>query len=156
MRAQRFRDGQCIRHCRRVRRTHVPQGNCPEFAECPPVQRLKFSGSVVHVSNIGWADPGESRGSASSRPLPAWASHPLSPSYAAFEKKMDILQTLTRMGITLSAANAAAYGVFQFLSKKWLDARFAERLEKFKHDQIQEIERLRYRINALMDRPTKL
>jgi len=34
--------------------------------------------------------------------------------------------------------------------------RFAERLEKFKHDQNQEIERLRYRINALMDRTAKL
>jgi hypothetical protein len=63
---------------------------------------------------------------------------------------------ITDLGITATVAAAAAYATFQFLGKKWLDARFAERLEKFKHDQNQEIERLRYRINALMDRTTKL
>src|SRR5208283_3440657 len=51
---------------------------------------------------------------------------------------------------------AAAYAAFQILGKKWLEARFAARLEKFKHDQNQEIERLRYRINGLMDRTAKL
>lgn len=59
-------------------------------------------------------------------------------------------------GITAIVAAAAGYTAFQFLGKTWLEARFAERLEKFKHDQNQEIERLRYRINALMDRTTKL
>jgi len=60
------------------------------------------------------------------------------------------------LGITATVAAAAAYAAFQLLGKKWLDARFAERLEKFKHDQNQEIERLRFRINALMDRTSKL
>lgn len=60
------------------------------------------------------------------------------------------------LGITATVAAAASYTAFQFLGKTWLEARFAERLEKFKHDQNQEIERLRYRINALMDRTTKL
>jgi hypothetical protein len=65
---------------------------------------------------------------------------------------------IASLGITatVAAAAAAAYATFQFLGKKWLDAHFAVRLEKFKHDQNQEIERLRYRINALMDRTTKL
>lgn len=66
------------------------------------------------------------------------------------------LKWIAGLGITASVAAAAAYAAFQFLGKRWLDARFAERLEKFKHDQNQEIERLRYRINALMDRTTKL
>ena len=69
---------------------------------------------------------------------------------------MDILQVLAQLGITIPAATAAAYGAFKLLSKKWLDARFAERLEKFRHDQNQEMERLRYRINTLMDRTMKL
>jgi hypothetical protein len=60
------------------------------------------------------------------------------------------------LGATVTVAVAAAYAAFKYLAKKWLDTRFAERLEKFKHDQNQEIERLRFRINALMDRTTKL
>ena len=66
------------------------------------------------------------------------------------------LKWILGLGITATAVVAAAYAVFQFLGKRWLEARFAERLERFKHDQNQEIERLRYRINALMDRTTKL
>jgi hypothetical protein len=69
---------------------------------------------------------------------------------------LGLLKSLVELGITGSLAATAAYGAFRFLGKKWLDARFAERLERFKHDQNQEIERLRYRINALMDRTTKL
>ncbi len=60
------------------------------------------------------------------------------------------------LGITATVAAVAAYTAFQFLGKKWLDAHFAKRLAKFTHDQNQEIERLRFRINALMDRTTKL
>ena len=66
------------------------------------------------------------------------------------------LKWMLGLGITATAMVAAAYAFFQFLGRRWLEARFAERLEKFKHDQNQEIERLRYRINALMDRTTKL
>ncbi len=66
------------------------------------------------------------------------------------------LKVIVGLGITATVAAAAGYAAFQFLGKTWLEAHFAERLEKFKHDQNQEIERLRYRINALMDRTTKL
>jgi hypothetical protein len=63
---------------------------------------------------------------------------------------------IANLGLSATVAAASGFATFQFLGKKWLDARFAERLEKFKHDQNQEIERLRYRINALMDRTAKL
>lgn len=73
---------------------------------------------------------------------------------------MDVLVLIFKwiagLGITVTVAVTAAYATFKFLGKKWIDSHFAERLEKFKHDQNQEIERLRYRINALMDRTTKL
>ena len=69
---------------------------------------------------------------------------------------MTILEIVTWFGITGVGAAAAAFGLFRFLGSKWLDSRFAERLERFKHSQNQEIERLRFRINALMDRTTKL
>ncbi len=67
-----------------------------------------------------------------------------------------LLNWLANLGITATVAATAGYAAFQLLGKKWLDQHFAVRLEKFRHDQNQEIERLRYRINALMDRTTKL
>ncbi|HEY2676428.1 MAG TPA: hypothetical protein VGI65_05630 [Steroidobacteraceae bacterium] len=48
------------------------------------------------------------------------------------------------------------YQVFKHLGSKWLDARFDERLQDLKHEQAQEIERLRYKISTLLDRATKL
>lgn len=70
--------------------------------------------------------------------------------------KLDFAKWLAGLGITGGLAATIAYGAFQFLAKKWLDERFTERLETFKHAQNQEMERLRYRINALFDRTTKL
>ncbi len=61
-----------------------------------------------------------------------------------------------QLGLTATAAVLFAWGAFQWLGKKWLENQFAQGLERFKHEQSQEIERLRYRINALMDRTTKL
>jgi hypothetical protein len=61
-----------------------------------------------------------------------------------------LLKWLASLGITATVAAAAGYAAFQFFGKKWLDEHFAVRLAKFRHDQNQEIERLRYRINALM------
>src|SRR5271154_6132179 len=59
--------------------------------------------------------------------------------------------------ITVAGGGAIiGFALFQWLGKKWLETRFAKNLELFKHEQSQEIERLRYRINALMDRTTKL
>jgi hypothetical protein len=67
-----------------------------------------------------------------------------------------MLKWIASLGVAAAFVVSTAYAALRFLSKKWLDAYFAERLEKFKHAQNQEIERLRYRINALMDRTTKL
>lgn len=49
-----------------------------------------------------------------------------------------------------------AYGLLRFFGDKWMSARFDERLAAFKHAQEKEIEELRYKINALMDRTIKL
>src|SRR5262249_38991523 len=54
------------------------------------------------------------------------------------------------------ALSAIAFGLFRMLGEKWLDAKFEERLAEYKHAQQKEIEQLRFRINALMDRTTKL
>lgn len=63
---------------------------------------------------------------------------------------------LINLGVTMPLAAGAGFAVFQFLGKRWIESKFAERLEKFKHEQNQEIEKLRFRINALMDRTSKL
>lgn len=53
-------------------------------------------------------------------------------------------------------AAAIAYAFFVFLGKKWLENRFAERLESYKHEQRKELEELRFRINAQFNRLTKI
>ena len=63
------------------------------------------------------------------------------------------------VGVAL-AGSAAFSGIalwlFKLFGEKWLGAKFAERLEAFKHDQQKEIEHLRFEINKLLDRTTKL
>ncbi|EXI70736.1 MAG: hypothetical protein AW07_03866 [Candidatus Accumulibacter sp. SK-11] len=53
-------------------------------------------------------------------------------------------------------AVAIAYAVFRILALKWLDSRFAEKLEAFKHLQAKEMEEVKFRINFLFDRAKKL
>lgn len=54
------------------------------------------------------------------------------------------------------SAAAFAYAIFVWLGKKWLEERFARRLEDYKHKQNQELEHYRYQINALFNRITKI
>lgn len=51
---------------------------------------------------------------------------------------------------------AVAYVIFTFLGKKWIEGKFAERLETFKHDLNKELEQVRYKINTLFSRVTKI
>jgi hypothetical protein len=51
---------------------------------------------------------------------------------------------------------AICYGILKFFGEKWLNAKFEERLAAYKHAQQQELERLKFKINTLMDRTTKL
>jgi hypothetical protein len=51
---------------------------------------------------------------------------------------------------------AIAFALFKVFGEKWLNAKFEERLAEYKHAQQKEIEQLTFRINALMDRTTKL
>src|ERR1035437_5397427 len=56
----------------------------------------------------------------------------------------------------VSAAVDVAYWIFKSFSEKWLTSKFDERLAAYKHEQQKELEQLRYKINALMDRTIKL
>lgn len=46
--------------------------------------------------------------------------------------------------------------LFRFFGEKWLESKFAERLADYKHRHQQELEQLRFRINSMFDRRTKL
>ena len=65
----------------------------------------------------------------------------------------EFLGTLLASGIVSAGA---LFALFKIFGEKWLDAKLEQRLAKYKHEHDQEIERLRGRINALMDRTIKL
>lgn len=49
-----------------------------------------------------------------------------------------------------------AYGLFVFLGKKWIENKFATKLEEYKSAQNRELEDFKYRINALFNRIVKI
>lgn len=73
---------------------------------------------------------------------------------------MDELNAVLKLvGGVVVAGGGLSYIVFQTfkrLGAKWLDARFEERLQALKHTQQKELEQLRYKISALLDRTVKL
>jgi hypothetical protein len=68
----------------------------------------------------------------------------------------SLLGILAASGLVGSAGVAVGYFLFKMLATKWLDNNFAKRLEAYKHQQQRELEQLRFQINALFDRVTKL
>jgi hypothetical protein len=68
----------------------------------------------------------------------------------------EILQFLGKVLAYGGGGAAAAYLVFTFLGKKWIDSWFAERLETTKHELDKELEKTRYQINSLFNRVTKI
>lgn len=79
---------------------------------------------------------------------------------------MDLYETwqwiqpvLTAVGALLiggGALTGIAYWLFKQFAAKWLDSKFAERLQSLKHIQQTELEELKLKINTLFDRKTKL
>lgn len=51
---------------------------------------------------------------------------------------------------------AVAFLLFKHLGKGWIDARFAERLEAFKHDQAKELQRLKVEVESLLSGALKI
>ena len=51
---------------------------------------------------------------------------------------------------------AIAYLIFTYLGKKWIDGKFSERLETFKHELNLQMEQYRFEINSLFNRITKI
>lgn len=67
-----------------------------------------------------------------------------------------VIKILQIFGISLAASVGLAYFLFRTFSAKWLEEKFQERLESFKHAQQKELEELRLKINTLFDRTVKL
>jgi hypothetical protein len=51
---------------------------------------------------------------------------------------------------------AIAYAAFTFFGKKWIENLFQKKIELYKHEQAKEIEHLKYQINSLLNRVTKI
>jgi hypothetical protein len=73
-----------------------------------------------------------------------------------FDILNDFLKLIGGIATIGVASSTCAYAVFRILTTKWIDTRFSERLEAFKHQQNQEIEHLRFRIGTMMDWNVKL
>src|SRR5688572_16053484 len=58
--------------------------------------------------------------------------------------------------VVVAAIAGIVWQFFKWFGAKWIEAKFAKSLETFRHQQAQEIERLRGQIAALLDRATKL
>jgi hypothetical protein len=68
----------------------------------------------------------------------------------------SFLQAIGGLVVGSGLIVAFTYWVFRLLASKWLETKFQERLEAFKHVQAKEIEELRFRINSMFDRVTQL
>jgi hypothetical protein len=68
----------------------------------------------------------------------------------------EILKLIGGVAAIGAVSSASAYALFRIFATKWIETRFSERLEAFKHQQNQEIEHLRFRINTMMDWKVKL
>jgi hypothetical protein len=68
----------------------------------------------------------------------------------------DIFATIGAAILGGGGLVGVAYWIFRVFGEKWLTAKFEQRLAEYKHAQQKEIEELRFRINALMDRTVKL
>src|SRR5690348_15975375 len=67
-----------------------------------------------------------------------------------------LLKIVGAIVIGVGGLSLIVYQAFKHLAARWLDARLDERLQALKHEQEKELEQLRFKISALLDRATKL
>ncbi|MEO1949318.1 hypothetical protein [Thioclava sp.] len=68
-------------------------------------------------------------------------------------KVIGTFGTLTTIVLALVGA---VYWAFKAFTEQWLQSKFDAQLEALRHDQAKEVERVRYRINALLDRASRM
>lgn len=62
----------------------------------------------------------------------------------------EIMPHLVRFGITSVGAVAVAYAAFRHFAQKWLDSKFAERLEAIRHDYALQVAQAKVRFDSLL------
>jgi hypothetical protein len=67
-----------------------------------------------------------------------------------------LLQFVGKVVFYGGGAVGLAYGLFIFLGKKWIENKFTAKLQEYKSAQDRELEDVRYRINTLFSRVTKI
>ena len=68
----------------------------------------------------------------------------------------EIIKFIAKVIAYGGSGAAIAYAIFVFLGKKWIENKFSERLEAYKHLQNKELEELKYKITLLFNRVTKI
>jgi hypothetical protein len=68
----------------------------------------------------------------------------------------QILKLLGGIVIVGGGGGVVTYGLLKYFGKKWIDIKFAQQLEGFKHDQAKEIQRLRGQIDAMLSGTLKV
>jgi hypothetical protein len=76
--------------------------------------------------------------------------------WALWEWSKSALALFGIAGISIAGVVGAAFTLFKLLGEKWLNQKFAERLEAYKSEQARELERLRHRIGSVFDRAKRL
>jgi hypothetical protein len=68
----------------------------------------------------------------------------------------QVLAALGGLAAVAIAVAAACFGLFRVFGEKWMAAKFDEKLAAYRHEQQKELEQLKFKINGLLDRATKL
>ena len=68
----------------------------------------------------------------------------------------EVLKLLGEVVASGGGGAVIAYLIFQYLGKSWIDTRFAQRLEAFRHEQAREIEHLRMQIESMLSGTLRL
>lgn len=68
----------------------------------------------------------------------------------------EVLRFLGEVVLYGGGSATVAFLLFQYLGKGWIDARFAERLEAFKHEQAKELQRMKVEVESVLSGALKL
>jgi hypothetical protein len=68
----------------------------------------------------------------------------------------QVLSFFGKVVLVGGSGAGVAFLLFQYLGKGWIDARFAERLEAFKHEQAKELHRLKVEVESVLSGTLKM